>query len=113
VAPDGRIAAATTLVTVANAAAPPPVLRIDHLGFEPGQVVSGLVSWAPVLTGDARAVELHVDGLPRAVLTAPPFEWAWDTAAETPGEHLLAIRVYGAKDKVEASVTVVVAPEGR
>jgi N-acetyl-anhydromuramyl-L-alanine amidase AmpD len=108
VAPDGRIAAATTLVTVSNLA--PPALRIDHLGFDAGQAVSGLVSWAPLLTGRVRAVEFHVDGLLRAALTAPPFEWAWDAGAETPGEHLLALRVVGPKGKVEASVTVLVEP---
>jgi len=55
-------------------------------------------------------VAFSLDGRPRLVATAPPFEFALDPAPLEPGEHLIELTLYDATDTVldQAARTVVV-----
>jgi leucyl aminopeptidase len=54
-------------------------------------------------------VEFVVDGAVRATVTAAPYAWDWDTAAESPGAHTLTVRAVGADGTVaEQSLSVTV-----
>jgi hypothetical protein len=120
---DGRNAGLRIPVVVAAGAAPPKPkpkpkpapspLRIVSQSLANGQTVTGLVVWRVELNRAAR-VDFLVDGAVRGTDVAAPYTLGWDTAAETPGPHVLVARATGAGGKVvEATVTVTVpAPDG-
>jgi N-acetyl-anhydromuramyl-L-alanine amidase AmpD len=74
---DGRTASRKFQVLVAN-----PVIVSQS-------IVDG--QWRVETTGRVERVEFLVDGVVRATVTAAPFVWTWDAAAE-PGPHTLAAR---------------------
>lgn len=105
---DGRVASREIDVLVGNGA--PPTAQIVAQTLGDGQTVQGVVPWQVTVRGHVWGIQFLVDGTVRATLTAPPFRYDWNTAAETPGSHTLtarAIRPDGST--VEATLTVVVA----
>ncbi len=98
VAVDGRTADASVVVRVAN-----PAVKVTDAGLENGQVVAGVVSWAPKVTGAPARVELVVDATVRATLTQRPYALDWDTTAEVDGPHTLIVRAFRSDGKLLAS----------
>jgi hypothetical protein len=69
--------------------------------------VTGLVPLTATATGDVDHVDFVVDGVVRATVDAAPFTWGWDTALETNGRHVLAVRAFDASGRSSlAAVTV-------
>ena len=109
---EGRRVESSVVVTVKNTVQPP---RIASVGFTDGQTVSGRVLWQVEVGGTIRRVEFLVDDVLRDTQTTAPYlfggpEGAWDTSAETAGEHTLKVRAVGPRSTVTATVRVVVAP---
>jgi N-acetylmuramoyl-L-alanine amidase/Bacterial Ig domain len=114
---DGRSARLRIPVVVAAKAAPrkprpAPVpvvpLRIVSQSVVDGQLASGFVLWRVELNRPAR-VDFLVDGSVRGTDVAGPYTLGWNTAAETPGAHVLTARARGRDGRIaEASVTVTV-----
>jgi len=109
VARDGRVAGAAAPVTIRNAALPVPALR--SLGLTEGQVVCGPIRWEAQANRGARRVSFVVDGAVRDVQEGPPFvlgggTGAWDTAAETPGPHVVEVQAVGPRGVATAHATV-------
>ena len=97
-----------TYVRDYRAGVTPPPLPVDVTipGLELGQQVRGLVAWTADATNAAH-VDFIVDGIDRATVDSPPYTWAWDTALERPGRHVLTARAVTA-DGLSAIATVVV-----
>jgi leucyl aminopeptidase len=70
--------------------------------------VIGPVEWSTDVRGTVEKVEFLVDGAVRGTVTAAPWTYAWDTAAETEGQHRVTVRATGGGKSAEASVTVTV-----
>jgi hypothetical protein len=85
---------------------PPPAVDVRIPGLELGQHVSGLVSWNAEAT-NASHVDFFVDGAARAEVDAPPYVWAWDTALEHPGRHVLTARAVAADGQTAIAAVVV------
>ncbi|HET7571289.1 MAG TPA: Ig-like domain-containing protein [Gaiellaceae bacterium] len=90
-----RLALAAGLAALALA---PAAARADGSfgvsagGLADGQVVGGTVHVEALPTGEpAQRVEFSVDGRIREVATAAPFDFDWDTAEETNGQHVLEL----------------------
>jgi N-acetyl-anhydromuramyl-L-alanine amidase AmpD len=106
---DGRVAGATVLATIRNAALPAPA--VTSLGLLEGEVVCGPVRWQAVANGGTRWVNFVVDGSLRDAQAGPVFayggpEGLWDTAAETPGPHVVEVQAVGPKGIATAHATV-------
>ena len=82
-------------------AAPTPTLEIADQTLSDGQQVTGLALWRVDVTGSAARVEFWIDGKLRGTDLQRPFTLGWDTAAETPGEHSLEARAFGAGRSVK------------
>lgn len=118
-ASDGRLAHRKLQVVVANHQSKPkpnpkptpaPPAAILSQSMVDGQSVQGTVDWQ-VQARNAVRVEFLVDGAVRASATAEPYAYAWDTTAETAGEHLLLARAVARDGRsVEAAVKVTVVP---
>ena len=111
--PDGRVTASTAVVTVRNPSLPPPA--VTSLGLAEGQVVCGPVRWEAETTRGARWVAFAVDGAVRDTQTGPRFAFGgdagvWDTAAETPGPHVVEVQAVGPKGVATARATVHIVP---
>ena len=115
---DGRSARLRIpLVVAAKAPAPKPKpkpqpvpapLRVVSQSITDGQAVSGFVVWRVELNRAAR-VDFLVDGVVRGSDVAAPYTLGWNTAAETPGAHVLTARATGKDGRVvEAKATVTV-----
>jgi N-acetylmuramoyl-L-alanine amidase/Bacterial Ig domain len=104
---DGRRATARASVYVTNAVAgeSPTVASQSLLD---GQQVAGTVEWSADVRGTVERVEFLVDGAVRATVTAVPWAFAWDTAAEAEGPHRVTVRATGGGRTVEAAATVTV-----
>jgi hypothetical protein len=90
--------------------APAPAPAVTSQSLANGQAVSGTIAWQAQTTGAVARVEFLVDGAVRATATAAPWTYAWDTAAEAPGPHAVAVRAVASDGRTaEASTTVVVA----
>jgi bacterial leucyl aminopeptidase len=70
--------------------------------------VVGPVEWSADVRGTVERVEFLVDGAVRGTVTAAPWTYTWDTAAETEGPHRVTVRATGGGKTAEASVTVAV-----
>jgi N-acetyl-anhydromuramyl-L-alanine amidase AmpD len=106
---DGRVVRARMPVVVANRALGPA--RIVSSSLADGQTVSGVQHWLVESGGAVVRVDFVVDGAVRGSAGQAPYAWDWDTAAELPGVHRLAVRVTGADGAVsEQALTVTVAP---
>jgi N-acetyl-anhydromuramyl-L-alanine amidase AmpD len=114
VSADGRVAGAAVLATIRNAALPAPT--VASLGLVEGQVVCGAVAWQPSVSRGTRWVNFVVDGAMRTVQAGPPPfayggpEGLWDTAAETPGPHVVEVQAVGPGGVATAHATVHVQP---
>jgi hypothetical protein len=104
----GRKASQRIPVVVAN----PTPLAVASQTLAEGQVVQGQVQWQAEARGAVARVEFLVDGAVRGTAAAAPFAFAWETAGETPGQHVVGVRAVGVDGKVAQStpVTVTVAP---
>ena len=91
------------------APAPPAVVGQSLLE---GQTVEGAVEWQAQVTGAVARVEFVVDGLVRGTAGAAPWSFDWDTAAETPGRHVVLARAVAPDGRTaEAAAAIeVVAP---
>ncbi|MFH1906306.1 MAG: VWA domain-containing protein [Chloroflexota bacterium] len=69
--------------------AQPSELKITLPGFSEGQVIGGLVRFAPEIVSPGPMAELNIliDGQVLTNVLATPFEYAWDSTTVTPGEH--------------------------
>lgn len=85
---------------------PPRAVDVSIPGLALGQSVTGLVTWNAAATG-AQRVDFLVDGVVRATVTAAPFAWAWDTALENDGRHVLTARAVAADGRSAISTVVV------
>jgi len=104
---DGRVARVRIPVVVHNA----PPLGIAGQSLLAGETLSGTVVWQAQVRGPVERVEFVVDGAVRATASAAPWSFTWDTTAETPGTHAVAVRAVGRDGRtVQAPLTVVVAP---
>jgi N-acetylmuramoyl-L-alanine amidase/Bacterial Ig domain len=100
---DGRVERRTARVSVANAPA------IVGSSVADGSVLTGVVDWRVETRGSVARVEFLVDGTLRATLAVAPYAFAWDTAAENPGAHVLVARAIAADGRtVERSATVTI-----
>jgi hypothetical protein len=100
VAEDGRVAAASLDVRVAN--------RFAVAVTAPGRA-KGEVRIAASATGDPQWVELLVDGEVRDVDERAPFSTTWDTREEKDGRHVVSIWAVGPNGVISrdsATVTV-------
>ena len=106
-APDGRVVRSTVTVVVNNAAVLPKIVASS---LADGQTVADVQHWLVQTSGKIDHVELSVDGVVRASLTAAPYAWDWNTGQETVGQHVLLIRAIGADGTVaQQQLTVTVA----
>lgn len=103
VAPDGRVADAAVVVTVANRA-----VRIKSVSVSEGQVLMGNVRWAAAITGAPARVEFLVDDEVLAAFAQPPYALDWDTTLEPNDLHTLQVRALRSDGKVLASRTMLV-----
>lgn len=89
-------------------------LAIDVTGLpETGAVTEATTVEVTVTSGVAARVALLVDGTERAALTAPPYRFSLDPAAETPGAHLVTLRADAAAGRaVERSVLLMAGAAG-
>jgi N-acetyl-anhydromuramyl-L-alanine amidase AmpD len=88
---------------------PAPVAVLSQT-LADGQTVEGTVTWQAQTTGPVVRVEFVVDGTVRGAATVEPWGFAWDTSAESPGAHVVAVRAMSADARTsEASATVTVA----
>jgi hypothetical protein len=85
---------------------PPPPVDVTIPQLQLGEHVSGLVSWTADATNAVR-VDFLVDGAVRASLDAEPYTWAWDTALERAGRHVLTARAVTADGKSALASVVV------
>jgi hypothetical protein len=85
---------------------PPRPVDVTIPGLVLNQAVTGLVTWNAAATG-AQRVDFLVDGVPRASVAAAPFAWAWDTALENDGRHVLTARAVAADGRSAISTVVV------
>lgn len=85
---------------------PPRAVDVSIPGLALGQSVTGLVTWNAAATG-AQRVDFIVDGVVRATVAAAPFAWAWDTALESDGRHVLTARATAADGRSAISTVVV------
>ena len=69
--------------------AQPSELKITLPGFSEGQVIGGMVRFAPEIVSPGPMAELNIliDGQVLTNVLATPFEYAWDSTTVTPGEH--------------------------
>jgi hypothetical protein len=86
--------------------APTPTLEIADQTLADGQQVTGLALWRVDVTGRATRVEFWIDGKLRGTDLQRPFTLGWDTGTETPGEHNLEARAFGAGRSVKTPLTV-------
>jgi N-acetyl-anhydromuramyl-L-alanine amidase AmpD len=106
-APDGRLVRSSVSVVVDNADV---AAKIVASSLADGQTVADVQHWLVQTSGKIDHVELSVDGVVRASLTAAPYAWDWNTGLETVGQHVLLIRAIGADGTVaQQSLTVTVA----
>ena len=106
-APDGRVVRSRVTVVVANAAVAPKIVASS---LADGQTVGDLQHWLVQTGGKVDHVEFDVDGVARSTATAAPYAWDWDTTAETPGPHQLAVKAFGTDGTVaQQQFTVTVA----
>ena len=104
---DGRRATVRSRVYVTNGvAAGAPTIASQSL--VEGQRVVGPAEWSADVRGTVEKVEFLVDGAVRGTVTAAPWTFGWDTAAETEGPHRVTVRATGGGKVAEASVTVTV-----
>ena len=89
---DGRVVRSAIPVVVSNALQAPAIVA-DSLAD--GQTVAGVQHWLVQVSGSVNRVEFVVDGQVRGAASGAPYAWDWDTAAETPGPHTLAVRAVG------------------
>lgn len=63
-----------------------------------GATVTGPVTVSVAASDDVEvtSVEVRIDGVLTATLSAAPWQWSWDTAAFTNGVHLIAATAYDA-----------------
>lgn len=114
-AADGRLARRLLHVAVANRPpkpkpAPVPAPALLGQSVADGQAVQGTVDWQ-AQARDAVRVDFLVDGAVRASATVAPYAYAWDTSAESPGEHVLTARAVGRDGRTaEVSAKVTVSP---
>ena len=85
---------------------PPPAVDVTIPQLQLGEHVSGLVAWTAEATNAVR-VDFLVDGDVRARLDAEPYTWAWDTALERPGRHVLTARAITADGRSAIDSVVV------
>ena len=105
---DGRTATSRRAVYVTNGVAgQAPTVASQSL--VDGQTVVGTIEWAADVRGRVERVEFLVDGVVRKTLTAGPWSFSWDTAAESEGAHRVTVRAAGGGKTADASVGVVVA----
>jgi N-acetyl-anhydromuramyl-L-alanine amidase AmpD len=107
-APDGREVRSTVVVVVNNAAVAPQLVADSLVD---GQTVAGVQHWLVQTGGKIDHVEFSVDDVVRGTSATAPYAWDWDTAQETPGQHMLLVRAIGADGAVaQQQLTVTVAP---
>jgi hypothetical protein len=86
---------------------PPRPLDVTIAGLGLDQSVTGLVPLTAVPAGDVDHVDFLVDGVVRASTYTEPYTWGWDTALESKGRHVLAVRAFDASGRSAlAAVTV-------
>lgn len=89
--PDASMPTRLTIpFTVRGDSCDSPAMPVTYLTTpEDGAVVAGTTVLAASATDDTgvSAVDFYVDGVFRHQDTTPPYEWAWDTTAETDGTH--------------------------
>jgi hypothetical protein len=105
---DGRRATTRSRLYVTNGvSAGAPTIASQSL--VEGQRVVGPVEWSADVRGTVEKVEFLVDGAVRGTVTAAPWTYGWDTAAETEGQHRVTVRATGGGRVAEVSVAVTVA----
>jgi hypothetical protein len=103
------IAAAFAAAAVPASAAGTP-FTVAPAGLVDGQTVSGTVHVEALVSGTAQRVEISVDGRVRAVETAAPFAYDWDTSQEKNGPHRIELWAVAADGTVASTqFTLVVA----
>jgi N-acetylmuramoyl-L-alanine amidase/Bacterial Ig domain len=86
----------------------PPAVTSQTLAD--GQTVQGTVDWQASTTGPVVRVEFRVDGIVRGTTSSSPWSYSWDTTAEAPGTHVVAVRAVASDGRTaELSATVTVA----
>lgn len=80
-----------------------------------GATVSGVTTVTADAEDDVRVekVDLWVDGALRSIDLTAPYQFSWDTSAETPGAHTLELRTHdiaGKRATASVNVTVGAAP---
>ena len=85
---------------------PKPTFEIAAQTLSDGQQVTGLVLWRVDVSRPATRVEFWIDGNLRGTDLQRPFTLGWDTASETPGEHSIEARAFGAGRAAKAPLTV-------
>jgi hypothetical protein len=103
----GRTATRRIPFVVANPAPPQPAQLVAQ-SLVDGQVVGGTVPWSVTVTGAVARVDFLVDGAVRATATAAPYAVGWDTAADAPGPHTLAVRLTGTNGAATQSTPITV-----
>jgi hypothetical protein len=87
---------------------PPPALDVTMPGLALGRLVTGLVRWTAVPTGnEVERVDFLVDGVVQASVDEAPYVYEWDTSLEKIGRHVLTARAVDAAGR-SALATVVV-----
>ena len=89
---------------------PPPLpLDVTITGLELAQHVTGLVPFTAATSGidPVAHVDFLVDGTVRASVDQAPYTWAWDTALEANGRHVLTARAIGTDGRSAISTVVV------
>ena len=96
---------AEVLAPVMPARVPATAARRARLELfpKPGTKLSGRVDLVASYVGPtAKFVVISIDARPRAIMNVPPYGYRWDTAAASPGLHLVQVEVIGEDDSLLA-----------
>ncbi len=91
---------------------------IQVLPLTNGSTVSGIVNISAQVDGTGSAVqrvEFYIDGSLVATRTTAPYEYSWDTTAETDGSHVVVVTAYdqaGNSAELRYVITIANVPPG-